>query len=56
MKAITYLVYILLYEALCIGGCSYLVWWKGISPWWWFLAAAFSIGAYRPESWAKLWD
>ena len=51
MKAITYLIYILLYEALTIGGTAYIVFWLHYSAWWWVLGALFSAGAYRPEKW-----
>lgn len=51
MKAFTYLLYIVLYEALVIGGTGYVVFVLGCSGWWFLLAALFSAGAYRPEAW-----
>lgn len=56
MKAVTYLIYIIVYEFLCLGGCAYLVFWKNANPWWFVLACMLSAGAYKPESWAKLID
>jgi hypothetical protein len=51
MKALTYLIYIILWEGLIFGGTGYVVFWRGQSGWW-FLAAFF-IGccAYKPTQW-----
>lgn len=51
MKYLTYLIYILLYEGLVLGGTGYAVFALGHSGWWFLLAALFSAGAYRPETW-----
>jgi len=51
MKEITYLIYIVLYEAFIVGGCAYIVFWQGNSGWWWLLACAMSGAAYRPQAW-----
>lgn len=54
MKYLTYLIYILIYETLIIGGTGYAVFVSGHSAWWFVLAVFFSVGAYRPESWSKI--
>lgn len=54
MRALTYLIYIVFYEALVIGGCAYLVFWQHHSGWWFVLAAMLSGSAYTPEQWWKL--
>ena len=51
MKALTYLIYIVLYEGLVLGGTGYAVFVLGHSGWWFLLAALLSSGAYRPETW-----
>lgn len=56
MKALTYLIYIVLWEGLCIGGAAYITIWRGCSGWWWLLALLLSGAAYKPKDWAKLWD
>ena len=50
----TYLIYILLWEGLLIGGCSYVVFWRGESGWWFALAVLLSGSAYAPKKWAEL--
>jgi hypothetical protein len=56
MKAITYLIYVIFWESLCIGGCAYLVFWRGVNPWWWALAVLLSCGTARPSTWAQLFQ
>lgn len=51
MKHVTYLIYILIYETLVIGGAGYAVFVLGHSGWWFLLAALLSAGAYRPQAW-----
>lgn len=51
---VTYLIYIVLYEALVIGGCAYVVFFLGYSGWWFLLALLFSAGAYKPNRWHSL--
>jgi hypothetical protein len=48
---ITYLIYIVVYETLVLGGCAYVVFWKGASPWWFVLAVMLSNAAYKPSHW-----
>lgn len=56
MKAVTYLIYIVIYETLVLGGTAYVVFWLGHSGWWFVLAALMSGSAYPPSSWVKLWN
>jgi hypothetical protein len=51
MKEITYLIYILAYESLVIGGIGYAVFVLDYSGWWFLLAAVFSGAAYKPQAW-----
>jgi len=51
MKAVTYLVYILAFEAIVLGGAGYIVFGLGRSPWWMLLALMVSGAAYRPAQW-----
>lgn len=51
MKYVTYLIYIILWEALVFGGLGYAVFVLGHSGWW-MLAAVFIGGfAYSPMKW-----
>jgi hypothetical protein len=54
VRAITYLIYILLFEGLVFGGTGYAVFVLDRSGWWFLLALFVSCGAYRPDSWARL--
>lgn len=51
MKALTYLIYIVLYEGLIWGGTGYAVFWRGFSGWWFLLAVVASASAYKPSKW-----
>jgi hypothetical protein len=51
---LSYTIYIVLYEALVIGGCGYVTFGLGHSGWWWLLAILFSSGAYSPSKWNRL--
>lgn len=51
---ITYLIYIILYETLVIGGCGYAVFVLHHSGWWFVLSVLFSGGAYTPSKWNRL--
>jgi hypothetical protein len=51
MKALTYLIYIVLYEGLILGGTGYAVFTLGHSGWWFLLAVFFSAGAISPGKW-----
>ena len=53
--SITYLIYIILFETLIFGGCSYIVFWKGFSGWWFLLAVFMSSAVYSPEKWSYLY-
>lgn len=54
MFAITYLIYIIAFETLVLGGCGYAVFVCNRSGWWFLLAVLLSGSAYRPEAWARL--
>jgi len=54
VKSITYLIYIVLYESLILGGCGYAVFVLGHSGWWFVLAVFMSIGATPTNKWAAL--
>lgn len=56
MKVMSYLIYIIAYETLTVGGTAYVVFGLGYSGWWFLLGALFSAGAWRPERWSTLWD
>ena len=56
MKAITYLIYIIFWEGLTIGGCSYIVFFKGENPYWFILAILLSISCFKPASWNLLFN
>jgi len=51
---VTYLIYILTWEAATIGGCAYVVFWLGHSGWWFLLAVLLSGMAYKPAHWRAL--
>jgi hypothetical protein len=48
---VTYLIYIVLFEALVLGGTGYAVFVLGHSGWWFVLAAVLSGSAYKPSTW-----
>jgi hypothetical protein len=48
---VTYLVYILVFEGLVLGGTGYAVFVLGHSGWWWVLAVFVGASAYTPEKW-----
>ena len=52
--AITYMIYIILWEALIIGGFGYVVFGLNRSGWWMLLAVMLSDSAYKPKSWREL--
>jgi len=56
MKIISYLVYIIFFETLVLGGCGVAVFGYGASGWWFLLAVLLSGAAYSPERWSSLWD
>jgi hypothetical protein len=51
MREVTYLIYILCYEALVLGGTGYAVFVLGHSGWWFLLAFGLSSSAYSPLKW-----
>jgi len=51
---ITYLIYIIIWEAMVLGGFGYVVFGLGKSGWWMLLAVFMSASAYKPESWRRL--
>jgi hypothetical protein len=51
MRELTYLIYILGYETLVLGGCGYVTFGLGHSNWWWVLAVVLSGSAYKPGKW-----
>lgn len=53
---ITYLIYIIFYESLVLGGTAYIVFGLGFNEWWWLLAILFSGAAYSPKTWNKLFN
>jgi hypothetical protein len=48
---VTYLIYIVLYEGLVLGGTGYAVFVLGASGWWFVLAVMLSAAAYSPAKW-----
>lgn len=54
MNSITYLIYIVIYETIVLGGCGYSVFMLGASGWWFLLAVLMSGAAYKPENWSAL--
>jgi hypothetical protein len=51
MRYVTYLVYIILYQSLVLGGTGYAVFVLGHSEWWFVFAAFLSGAAYSPAKW-----
>jgi hypothetical protein len=56
MKILSYLLYIIAWEVLVVGGIGYAVFTLEQSGWWFLLAALLSASAYPPERWSALWD
>jgi hypothetical protein len=48
---LTYLVYIVFWEALCLGGAAYVVFVLHRSGWWFALALCLSECGIKPERW-----
>lgn len=53
---ITYLIYIIFWETLTIGGCAYIVFKCGKSGWWFVLAVLLSMACLKPHKWQMLFD
>ena len=51
---ITYLIYIVFYETMILGGCAYVVFFLNRSGWWFLLAVLLSGSAYSPDKWHRL--
>jgi hypothetical protein len=51
MKYITYLIYIIVFESLVLGGTGYAVFVLGFSGWWFVPAIVVSSSAYPPSKW-----
>ena len=51
MKALTYLIYIVLWEGMIFGGTGYVVFMLDHSGWWFALAILIGGCAYKPETW-----
>ena len=51
MKYLTYLIYIVFWETLVIGGCGYAVFVLGFTGWWFVLAVILGSVAYSPLKW-----
>ena len=51
MKYFTYLIYIIFWETLVIGGCGYAVFVLGFTGWWFALAVVLGSMAYSPLKW-----
>lgn len=51
MNAITYLIYIIVWELLIFGGIGYAVFVLGHSGWWFVMAFFFGACSYSPLKW-----
>lgn len=51
MREVTYLIYIILWEAMIFGGTGYVVFMLDHSGWWFLLALVIASCAYTPERW-----
>lgn len=51
MKSLTYLIYIVAWEAMVLGGAYYAVFILERSGWWFLLAVLLSGAAYKPQHW-----
>jgi len=51
---ITYMIYIITWECLVIGGLGYVVFELNRSGWWMLLAVMLSMEAYTPKQWRQL--
>jgi len=51
MNSITYLIYIIFWEALVLGLPLYYILEKGHSAWWLFFAIFLSAASFQPRAW-----
>lgn len=49
MKFIAAAIYCTVLDALILGGCAYVVFWRGASGWWFVLAILLSASVGVPE-------
>lgn len=49
MRSLAAAIYCTLLDAMIIGGCAYIVFWKGHSGWWFVLAILLSGAIGVPE-------
>jgi len=54
MIALTYLIYIIFWETLCLGGCAYFVIEHDADPLWFVLAVVLSGSCIKPSQWKKM--
>lgn len=52
---VTYLIYVLAYETLTLGGTAYAVFVLNHSGWWFVLGVVLSSGCFMPKRWRELW-
>ncbi|MEC9268494.1 MAG: hypothetical protein VX464_20715 [Pseudomonadota bacterium] len=53
--AVTYLLFCCFWLSLTIGGCAYLVFWRGESGWWFVLAVFMASFGFKPYRWYELY-
>ena len=53
---ITYLIYIIFWESLCLCGGAYMVIHFDRSGWWMLLAVVCGGACFKPHTWYGLWD
>ena len=51
MRELTYLIYILVYEATCLGGAAYIVFALDRSPWWLVAGVFLAASCIQPRNW-----
>ena len=51
MREVTYLIYIILWEGLVLGGAGYAVFVLDRSAWWMLVAVVIGGCAYSPTKW-----
>lgn len=53
--AITYTIYIILYEILCLGSGLYIVFGLKYSGWWLVFFILISSACFKPDRWRELY-
>lgn len=51
MRALTFLIYIILWDGSILAGTTYLVFWMNESGWWYLLAMVLMSTSFKPGSW-----